>query len=290
MRAHCLGLLAAEALAQNWPAKVIGVTSGGVFILAREQWVLFLTYSPFRAPGTINLERSLVDLKENENGGRVELNKDRIVFHDSGLRVEVDGAVVWSGGKGGSVSAAQRAGMRARLEEVALQAGEQKGEDGLAPALRWLVGKGKAVLGGDLTEAVQVGLEKLRIAISGRRTQDVIDAVQSVIGRGRGLTPAADDCIAGVLLTLNRWKGFVDGLDVAAVNEAVVKVARAKTTSLSATIIHAATLGQGDERILNVLDGIITGNLADHALRDLVQMGHSSGVDSLVGITLALTA
>ena len=80
MRALSLGELARKALAESWPAKVIGVTSGGVFIVVKEQWVLFLTYSPFRAPGTINLERSLVDLKENENGSIVVLKKDQVVF------------------------------------------------------------------------------------------------------------------------------------------------------------------------------------------------------------------
>ncbi len=290
MRALSLGPLAAEALAQNWPARVIGVTSGGVFILAQEQWVLFLTYSPFHAPGTINLERSLVDLKENENGSRVELKKDRIVFPDSGMFVNVDGAGVWDGGIGGTVSLAQRPGIRARLERAALLASEQKGEQGLAPALRWLVGKGEAELAGDLSEKVLDGLKEMRIAIKEERSAKFVEAAQAIIGRGRGLTPAADDCIAGVLLALNRWRGIVEGIDLAAVNEEVVELARAKTTSLSATIIHAAVHGQADERILHVLDGVITGNAAGKDLEDLVQMGHSSGVDSLVGICLAFTA
>ncbi len=290
MRALSLGPLAAEALAQNWPARVIGVTSGGVFVLAHEQWVLFLTYSPFHAPGTINLERSVVDLKENENGSRVELNNDRIVFPDSGLYVNVDGAAVWDGGNGGTVSLAQRPGIRTRLEQAALLASEQKGEQGLAPALRWLVGKGEASLAGDLSEKVLDGLKELRIAIKEQQPAKFVKAAQAIIGRGRGLTPAADDCIAGVLLALNRWQGIVDGFDLAAVNEALVGLAWAKTTSLSATIIHAAVHGQADERILRVLDGVITGNAAGNDLEDLVQMGHSSGVDSLVGICLALTA
>jgi hypothetical protein len=290
MRALSLGVLAVEALAQNWTAKVIGVTSGGVFVLAHEQWVLFLTYSPFRAPGTINLERSLIDLKENERGSPVELMKDRVTFSDSGLSVDVNGAVVWDGGEGGTVTADQRAGIAGRLARATLIASEQKGEQGLAPALPWVVGKVEAALAGDLTEKVLAGLSWLRIAIRNCSPDGVIAAARAIIGRGRGLTPSADDCLAGVLLALNRWKGITNDFDLAAVNETVVRLASEKTTSLSTTIIHAAALGQGDERLLQVIDGLITGDLTDNALQDLVQMGHSSGVDSLVGMALALTA
>lgn len=291
MHALFLGEVAAEALKQKWPAKVIGVTSGGVFILAQEQWVLFLTYSPFRAPGTINLERSIVDLKENETGSKVVLDLRQVVFLDSGLVVEMNGAVMWNGGIGGRITPENQRGVLERMEQAAIIASEQKGDQGLAPALRWLVGKGSPELAGDLTEKVLSGLSDLRIAISSRQPDKFVEAAGAIIGHGRGLTPAADDCVAGVLLTLNRWKGVVDdNFDLAGVNEAVVRVAHARTTSLSTTIIHAAASGQGDERILRVLDGIVTGNLADPDLPNLVQMGHSSGVDSLVGMALALTA
>jgi hypothetical protein len=106
------------------------------------------------------------------------------------------------------------------------------------------------------------------------------------------LTPAADDCIAGVLLTMNRWGTAIpQKIDLPTLNAGILELARAKTTSLSSTIIEAATLGQGDERILRVLDGIITGEWEEaDAIQDLVRMGHSSGVDTLVGISLALTA
>lgn len=292
MRALSLGELAKEALEKRWPAKVIGVTSGGVFVIVKDQWVLFLTYSPFRAPGTINLERSLTDLKENENGSIVMLAPDRVVFPDTGLVVQVNGADVWNGRKSGFYSMDYRSGIADRLQRAAMRAYEQKGAQGLAPALRWLAGKGEAELVGDLSEKILAGLVKMRIAIKEKQTNNLLEAIDSIVGYGRGLTPASDDCIAGILLTLNRWKeDFGNGFDLPALNEAVVRLAQAKTTSLSTTIIHAATLGQGDERILSILDGIICGDYDEiQAIQNLVNMGHSSGVDSLVGIAVVLTA
>ena len=260
MRALSIGELALEAITGAWSAKVIGVTSGGVFVIASARRVLFLTYSPFHSPSTVNLERALVDLRQNEIGAKVELGGGRIHLPDSGLLVDLDGAAIWKAEPVKALSEEQVSGIRLRLDRSSLAAAEQKGAQGLAPVLHWLIGRGTAELTGDVTEKVLRGLEKLRVAISAGRVDDCLIAAGLIVGHGRGLTPAADDCLAGVLLALNRWKSTVlQNLDLAALNGGILELARAKTTTLSSTIIEAATLGQGDERILCVLDGIMTG-------------------------------
>jgi hypothetical protein len=292
MRALSFGVMAQEAIREAWPASVIGVTSGGVFIISKNQRVLFLTYSPFHSPSTINLERSMVDLRQNENGAKVTLESNRIRFPDTGLVVDLNDAVQWEVEPPGSLSETQRAGISERLVRAALSAAGQKGAQGLAPVLSWLVGKGKVEMEGDLTEKVFAGLRELRIAAGLGDLSGFLRAVGQIVGHGRGLTPAADDCIAGVMLTLNRWGTQTKcSFDLSLVNAGIVELARKKTTSLSVTIIEAAVIGQGDERILRVLDGIMDGNYEESdAIQDLVRMGHSSGVDTLVGISLVLTA
>jgi hypothetical protein len=292
MRALSIGLLAQEALLGEWTANVIGVTSGGVFILTQQQRVLFLTYSPFHGPGTINLEPGMVDLRQNETGSPVKLDRSQISIAGSGIRVEVDGAVLWSPAVPYKPGAIEIKKILDRLDRVATMASFQKGAHGLAPGLKWLIGKGPVELEGDLTDKIVQGLSELRAGIGNNNLEKIMRAAGQITGYGRGLTPAADDCLAGVLLCLNRWKVVVPfGLDLDILNESMINLARQKTTSLSATIIQAATLGLADERIIRVLDGIITGDFDEsQAVRDLVKMGHTSGIDSLVGITIALTA
>ncbi|HVP21616.1 MAG TPA: DUF2877 domain-containing protein [Anaerolineaceae bacterium] len=292
MRAISLGLLARDALLQGLPASVIGVTSGGVFVLTQDQQVLFLTYSPYHGPSTINLEASLVDLRQNEMGGAVRLNPSQIEITGSGLKINVNGAALWNPAAPQKPDDQQINTLPERLERVALAAGSQKGAEGLAPGLKWLVGKGPVVFEGDLTEKIVAGLADLRSGIANNDLKAIIQAAGRISGYGRGLTPAADDCIAGILLCLNRWKNVIRvNLNLADLNEALILVARQKTTSLSATIIEAAALGMADERILRVLDGIVNGDFDEPiAVRDLVKMGHTSGVDSLVGITIAFSA
>jgi hypothetical protein len=292
MRAIYIGELAQEAVLASWPASVIGVTSGGIFIITERKRVLFLTYSPFRSPSTVNLEPGLVDLRQNENGAKVLLNKERIILPDSGLLIELNYAEQWKPLEPETLSPAQRAGISGRLEHAVMLAGDQKGAEGLAPILRWLIAKGQPELSGDLNPKILAGLTDLRIAIKETDFDGLLKAVSILAGHGRGLTPATDDCIAGVLLVLNRWGNvFTQKFDLARLNAGILETVRARTTSLSATIIEAATLGQGDERILRVLDGVMSGDYDETtAIQNLVRMGHSSGVDTLVGITLVLTA
>ncbi len=293
MRAVCVGVLAQEALQASWSASVIGVTSGGVFVISQAQRVIFLTYSPFRGPSTINLEPGMIDLRQNETGDKVTLSRKLIRFEGSRVVVDVDSAPVWNAAlPAGNYGELQSAAIGDRLVRAALQAYEQKGAQGLAPSLRWLVGKGALELGGDLTQGILDSFLEIRTGIDEQDPAKITQAAERIAGHGRGLTPAADDCITGVVLSLNRWRNILRvEFDLDRLNEAILMMARRKTTSLSATIIQAATLGMADERILKVLDGIITGNFDEtQALGDLVRMGHSSGVDALVGIALVLTS
>jgi hypothetical protein len=69
----------------------------------------------------------------------------------------------------------------------------------------------------------------------------------------------------------------------------VISKARQTTTSISANLLECATLGQGDERLIAALDGIINGSLSPQdCASNFLALGASSGVDALVGITSAL--
>lgn len=293
MRALWVGVLAQEALQARWPASVIGVTSGGVFVISQTQRVIFLTYSPFRGPSTINIEPGLIDLRQNESGDKVFLSPNLIRLERSRIEIDVGGAPVWKADlPAENYGEQQAAAIEDRLVRAALLAYEQKGAQGLAPSLRWLVGKGGLELGGDLTQGILDSFLEIRTGIDEQDPAKITQAAERIAGHGRGLTPAADDCITGVVLSLNRWRQILRvEFDLDRLNEAILTMARRKTTSLSATIIQAATLGTADERIIRVLDGMITGDYDEtQDLGDLVRMGHSSGVDALVGIALVLTS
>lgn len=128
-------------------------------------------------------------------------------------------------------------------------------------------------------------------ALSDNNTNGLIKVVLPFIGRGQGLTPSGDDFISGMILTQNRWNSIIKtGIDLKKINNAVIKRAKTATSSLSANLIELAAKGQADERIINVLDYLITGNkLSDDLLKDLLSYGNTSGMEILVGIITGIS-
>jgi hypothetical protein len=118
-------------------------------------------------------------------------------------------------------------------------------------------------------------------------TSDVI----SLLGLGVGLTPSGDDFILGMLLVLNRWKDlFPKPAELELFNRQAVAAAYQKTTTLSANLIECASLGLGDERLIDALDWLVSESEDDTIPVDnLLSWGSSSGVDAFVGYVIALS-
>jgi hypothetical protein len=110
-----------------------------------------------------------------------------------------------------------------------------------------------------------------------------------VLGSGRGLTPSGDDFIIGLLLSLNRWgKAFNHGPELHYLNRIIVRAAKEKTTTMSANLIESAANGQSDERLVNVVDAVFSGDPAIYdCIYPLMDWGASSGMDALAGIAMA---
>ena len=74
-------------------------------------------------------------------------------------------------------------------------------------------------------------------------------------------------------------------------NRAVIEAAYRATTTISANLIECAAAGQGDERLITVVDGIATGSASiDECVECVLDWGSSSGIDALVGMAIAVTA
>jgi hypothetical protein len=116
-----------------------------------------------------------------------------------------------------------------------------------------------------------------------------VEVLSRLLGMGQGLTPSGDDFVIGLLLMLNRWPDAVwPGGDRRTLNRQVVHAAYDKTTTLSANLIECAASGQADERLVDVVDGILTGQPAEsECASNLRRWGSSSGIDALVGMTVA---
>ena len=87
---------------------------------------------------------------------------------------------------------------------------------------------------------------------------------------------------------LNRWQRSNAWRDL---NQRVIEAAYQRTTTISANLIECAADGQADERLMKVVDGIVTGTPSiDECVNCILDWGNSSGIDALAGMAVAVMA
>ena len=109
------------------------------------------------------------------------------------------------------------------------------------------------------------------------------DAVQDLLGRGPGLTPAGDDVLAGALVAAHAVGG-APGL--AGCVRAALDARPDATPLLSAALLTAAAAGDGVPPLLGLLRALVADSephLLLPAVRAAVAVGHTSGTALAVG-------
>ena len=103
-------------------------------------------------------------------------------------------------------------------------------------------------------------------------------------GVGPGLTPAGDDCLAGILLVARIRGGEAAEAELVAVAGSV------DTNDVAAAFLVWAARGQSIEPVHRFLVSAARGDAtrATDALAALVGFGHSSGADLALGLRLGL--
>ncbi len=111
---------------------------------------------------------------------------------------------------------------------------------------------------------------------------------RELIGAGPGLTPSGDDVLCAVLLVLC---GVGDPAPIALMGRAVRERWTA-TTSLSASLLHAASKGYAVPEVATLVEASLRGDVAEArvALASTLAIGHSSGQDLLAGLAGSLHA
>lgn len=122
---------------------------------------------------------------------------------------------------------------------------------------------------------------------------DVVAIADDLLGHGPGSTPSGDDLLAGFIATCQVLDPML-ARRVGPVADHVVRVAHARTTALSATLLACAV----DGAMALPAAGFLQALLAPHAGPDrtaaafdhLARIGHTSGHDLALGILAATVA
>ena len=261
-----LGAIARRALAQAQQATVWGVTSHGIFLHLSSDWVVFLSFEQFRGPLTLNSNLSPRLFQNLKPGSTVKTCSNMLNFDSLGIEVNTDSAQVWSASPRQAASPADLAGRFNRLAYIHQEVLAAR-QDSISSDLI-----------SDSTIALSPAIPVTRAAL------------EKCLGLGEGLTPAGDDLVLGYLLAINRWGDLLcpdqDGPEI---NQTIRQAAHRKTNTLSANLIECASLGQADERLIQALDGIMTGEPdPDTCVTLLLSWGHTSGTYVLAGMAGAM--
>ena len=107
-----------------------------------------------------------------------------------------------------------------------------------------------------------------------------------VLGLGAGLTPSADDAVAGWLLASRVTAG--DRIDQVA--ELVAAAAPARTTAVSAALLMHAGRGRAAPQVVTAIAALAGDGPLGPAFDVLWALGHSSGADTAAGVLVAARA
>lgn len=114
-------------------------------------------------------------------------------------------------------------------------------------------------------------------------------AAIQLLGLGPGLTPSGDDLLAGLMIA---WHHV--GAPVAAkrLGQVLLEAGVGRTHPISLAHLEAASLGYGAAPLHDLLEALVVDDrrALEEALDATAKIGHSSGIDAIAGIMLALNA
>jgi len=134
------------------------------------------------------------------------------------------------------------------------------------------------IMAGSLPPALEAYLQNLLTAVRSDDWAAGRMAATALAGLGKGLTPAGDDVLMGVLFALWVWAPRSVWIDL------IVDWAAPLTTTLSAAYLHAAAAGEATIHWHNLVAG-----KAD-AVDEILSIGHSSGNDAWAGFAAAFNS
>jgi hypothetical protein len=292
--ASSLGAAAWCVAKSECAARVVGVTSRGLFLLAPPQRIIFVSFERYRSPLTINLDRSCDRLRTIDVAAVAQFFDTRLIFPSIDFSISFSEEMVWRCPLP-ELASRPHAEQRQTAQAIARRVLMQRGDVGLAALLPILLDWPAVPALSAEQSALLEQLLALRRAVQAGDNAALLAGLTASLGQGRGLTPSGDDVVIGLLLMLARSlrvNSRADGENMLKhVTAQLVTEAYQKTTSISANLIECAADGQGDERLIAVADGIATGTTSiTQCVEDVLGWGSSSGIEALVGMAVAVAA
>ncbi|UOF92369.1 DUF2877 domain-containing protein [Fodinisporobacter ferrooxydans] len=133
-------------------------------------------------------------------------------------------------------------------------------------------------------------IQQLKLAFVSRNNNLMQEILRFFIGRGPGLTPSGDDLLIGFLVALVYGRKDTDWF-ISCMEELIFSSGRLLTTRVSEEYLYYAARKQFGSHILELCDAIFFERFddVDLALQKALKVGHTSGMDTIIGILSGLS-
>jgi hypothetical protein len=145
-------------------------------------------------------------------------------------------------------------------------------------------------IGSSLSQKMSAPVTQLMASAKRGDVQSSVRAAEKLVGLGPGVTPTGDDFLIGLLAGLwsTRGKDQGHGSFIDAFGNALMDIAK-QTSEISRTYLFHAVRGQFSSSLSNLSKAIAEGLHVEQAAQEAMQVGHSSGMDSVTGLLIGLT-
>lgn len=127
-------------------------------------------------------------------------------------------------------------------------------------------------------------------AIKSGRSHDIIGITKHLVGLGPGLTPAADDMLLGLMISMFYIaENFPETrIDIKKINRDIVSSISGRTTTISEEFLREASIGNVNEPVASLMENLLTSENRNVAIsaKNVLALGGTSGADTVCGIIL----
>lgn len=275
LRASCIGQLAAHAFTADAPGAtgdIVAAFPNSFYIKTSRRELIFVTNRQLKSPITINLE-------SETNLGQTPKPLETVSLNEHEIRVGPSTSIDLTRATKSNESPVPKDHQLTMtrkflyLGSLILMIIDNR--------LSVLDPKGLAHAG--VSEFVSKGL------IPFRQSEDArlfCDAAGKIVGLGGGFTPSGDDLLGGFCATYNSFAHAI-GRQILLLDFDFVE---SRTSWVSAKLFDYLQRRLLDDQIRELIDSTARGNTDGSiaALEALLPRGHTSGIDILVGVILAL--
>jgi len=293
-----VGFTAYSRLAGSGTGSVVGVYDRAINMVLPRGLVCLVAEEVERGP--INMTVRLPAGRPSLSSLGLQIGDKVRVHHltlelGHGHRASFGSAKIYSPGQRPKLDLLEKDEIAANLQamrSVVLGRGNMGGLGGLMALLLPGAEGPAAVKLNMFASAALFGMASLEQAFHSEDARLLGEAIRGLIGLGPGLTPSADDMLAGLVLMCMIYSKEAGHLRRASelVARTTVAEAHGRTTIISEEYLGQAALGRGNERALRLCEALLTGGRESVAreTKRVLAIGATSGTDTVLGISLGL--